>query len=93
MIIGLLSGELFIQGSSSLKAKRQVLKGLKDRLRRRFNISLAEINNQDKWQRAALGIAYVGSDKASVNSALDKVLNYIESDGNTDLGRYEIEIL
>ena len=93
MIVGLLSVELFIHGSNSLKRKRQVLRSLKERLRNRFNISIAEIDYQDKWQRAAVGIAYLGNDKSSVNSALDKVLNFVETVHDVDLTNYEMEIL
>lgn len=93
MIVGLLCIELFIHKSLSLKAKRQVLKSLKERLRNAFNISIAEIDHHDKWQRAALGIAYLGRDKASVNSALDKVLNFIETVHDVEVTKCNMEIL
>jgi len=85
--------EIFIHDSLSLKAKRRVLKGLKERLRRSFNISVAEVDNHDKWQRATLGIAYLDGNKASVNSALDKVLNFIETFHEIELTNHEMEIL
>lgn len=93
MIIGLLTIELFIHNTASLKSKRRVLKSLKERLRRNFNISIAEIDYHDKWQRATLGAAYVGIDKASVNSALDKILNFIETVGDVNLTKHDMEIL
>jgi len=93
MIIGVLSIELFIHSALSLKAKRQVLKGLKERMRKNFNISLAEIDHQDKWQRSTLGVAYLGNDKRSVNSALDKILNFVESVHDIELTEYNMEIL
>ncbi len=93
MIVGLLRVEVFIQGSSSLKERRQVLRSLKERLKRSFNISIIEADDHDKWQKATLGIAYLGTDKRSVNSTLDKVLNFIDSVHDVDLGRYDMEIL
>lgn len=93
MIIGLLTVEIFIHGAQSLKDKRHVLKGLKARLRDSFNISVAEIDHHDKWQRAMLGIAYLDREKRSVNSALDKVLNFIEGFHEVDIAKYEMEIL
>lgn len=93
MIVGLLTIELFIHNSLSLKAKRRVLKSLKERLKANFNISVAEIDNQDKWQRATLGIAYLGNDKSSANRALDKILNFIETVHDVNLTKYNMEIL
>lgn len=93
MIIGILRLELLIQGSTSLKAKRQVLKSLKERLKNAFNISVAEVEDQDKWQKATIGVAYLGCDKRSVNSALDKVLNFVETVHDVDLTNYDMEIL
>lgn len=93
MIVGLLSVELFIHNTLSLKAKRRVLKSLKERLRKNFNISVAEVGHQDKWQRAAIGIAYLDGNKGVVNSALDKILNFIETSGDIQMTDYKIEIL
>jgi uncharacterized protein YlxP (DUF503 family) len=93
MIIGLLNVELFVHASRSLKAKRQVIKGLKERLRNRFNISVAEVDNHDKWQRATLGIAYLDNDRRSVNSALDKIINFMETAHDVELTKYDMEIL
>ncbi|MDO8357540.1 MAG: DUF503 domain-containing protein [Nitrospirota bacterium] len=59
IIVGLCTVELFIPGSQSLKDKRQVLLSLKDRLREKFNLSVAEVDGQDLWQKAVLGLACV----------------------------------
>lgn len=93
MIVGLLTVDLMIPGSLSLKSKRHVLLSLKDKLRSRFNISVAEVDNHDKWQRATLGIAYVGMSRDSVNSAIDKIINFIEAVGEINLTNFEMEIL
>lgn len=85
--------ELLIHKSQSLKSKRQVLKSLKERLKANFNISVAEVGNHDKWQRATLGIAYLGGDRRSINSVLDKILDFIESVHDVDLTKCDMEIL
>jgi uncharacterized protein YlxP (DUF503 family) len=56
MVVGLCTIELHLPGSQSLKAKRQVLLSLKDRLREKFNVSVAEVAEHDRWQKAVLGI-------------------------------------
>ncbi len=93
MIIGILTLEFFIHDSNSLKRKRQVLRSLKQRLKNSFNISVAEVGGHDKWQRSELGVAYIGIDKRSVNSTLDKVLNFVENVHDAQLTDYEMEIL
>ena len=93
MIVGLLRVELRIGDSQSLKEKRQVLKSLKDRLRRAFNVSIAETDHQDTWQRAALGVACVGTDTAGVNRTLSLVLEAIERERAVELTHYELEML
>jgi Uncharacterized protein conserved in bacteria len=62
MFVGVLQVELYIPGSGSLKAKRRVVRSLKDRIRANFNVSVSEVDAQDKWQRAVVGIACIGSD-------------------------------
>ncbi len=76
MVIGALKTRLRINGARSLKAKRKVLKPLKDRLGH-MNISIAEVDDQDLWQASTLGIAMVSNDSRYVNSQLDKVREYI----------------
>ena len=71
----------------SLKGKRQVLKSITSRVANKFNISVAEIDDQDLWQLAALGISCVSNDKRHANEILSKVVHYI-----TD-SRFEVEIL
>jgi uncharacterized protein YlxP (DUF503 family) len=72
--IGLLAVELHIPDSHSLKAKRQVLSRIKARLRNRYNVSVAELDYQDKWQRTMLGIVGI----ASSQQVVEKTLNEIE---------------
>ena len=81
MVVGVLRLTLFLPENHSLKGKRQVLRAIKDRVRYKFNVSIAESDGHDLWQRAELGICQVGSDRAFVDSALREVVNFIESLG------------
>ena len=80
MIVKLLTVDLLLPGCLSLKEKRLVLTSLKAKLRRRFNISVSEVEYQDKWQRCRMAVAMVGSNRRSVDTGCDEVLRFIESD-------------
>lgn len=85
MIIGILRIELFIPDSGSLKTKRFAIKSIKDRLRSRFNVSVAEIDNGDKWQRASLGIAAVSNELKHMESILGNVMDLIYGDSRVEV--------
>jgi uncharacterized protein YlxP (DUF503 family) len=92
VIIGTARIELHIPGVNSLKGKRQIIKSMKEKIRNRFNVSIAEVEKQDLWQRATLGLACVAHDKRAANRILSKVINFIEHNKNISLTDYEIEI-
>jgi len=92
MFVGVGQVELFIPESGSLKSKRFVLKSIKTKIRNKFNVSVAEIENNDKWQRASLGVAVVSNDRKIVNSTLNQVINFIESDFRVEVIDHSIEI-
>jgi len=75
MVVGVLRLRMVVRGAHSLKEKRRVLKSLKDRLRNRFNISIAEIGDQDHHQSLELGVAAVGTDRRYVNGLLSGVVS------------------
>ena len=91
MVIGLLQLNLRIPESQSLKAKRQVLLGLKTRLRQRFNVSVSETDHQDKWQRAGLAVACVGNDRSGVNQCLSHLVESVERERDLELVDYRLE--
>jgi uncharacterized protein YlxP (DUF503 family) len=91
--VGALKVEVRVPGVSSLKEKRQVIKSVKDRIRHRFNASIAEVDHQDKWQRAALGVAVVGTDGGYVRGALDELLRFIRGARGLEVTFHETEIL
>jgi uncharacterized protein YlxP (DUF503 family) len=70
MVVGVRSWELHLAGCQSLKDKRRVLKSLKDRLHRQFNVSAAEVDHQDAWQRAALACSVVTTDRRHAEEVL-----------------------
>jgi uncharacterized protein YlxP (DUF503 family) len=79
MFVGIVRVELHLPGSSSLKDKRAVLRALKDRLHGRTSIAVAEVDHQDLWQRAALGLAAVSGDHAHLSELLREARSIIES--------------
>jgi uncharacterized protein YlxP (DUF503 family) len=74
MVIGLLSLEIFLPHAQSLKDKRRVINAFRDRIKGRFNIAVAELDYQDKWQRARYGIVTLNNQKSIVDQVLRKIL-------------------
>ena len=70
--------EIHLPDVGSLKGKRRALKGLKEKLRRRFEISVAEVDHQDAWQRATLALACVSGDSRHANEVISKAMDFIE---------------
>jgi uncharacterized protein YlxP (DUF503 family) len=77
MTVGLARVTLFVAGSHSLKEKRSVVRRLKDLVTQKFNVSIAEVGENDVWQRAVIGLALVGNDRRFVESQLDEILSFI----------------
>ena len=87
MIIGVCRIKLRIPENLSLKGKRSVVKSIITQLKNRFNVSVAEVDDQQLWQIATLGVCSVSNDGRHVNEVLTKVMNFV-----TD-GRFGVEIL
>ncbi|MCA9398383.1 MAG: DUF503 domain-containing protein [Candidatus Omnitrophica bacterium] len=77
--IGLLQISVFIPEAHSLKEKRMVLKRLKDKIRNKFNVSIAELDQMDKWQTAVIGITIVSNDIRYIDKTLQHVKSFIEA--------------
>jgi uncharacterized protein YlxP (DUF503 family) len=92
MVVGLLSVELHIPGARSLKDKRMVLRSVKDRLKK-FNVAVAEVEHQDLWQRAELGVVTVSNSNDAVDRALTAVVDEIERVEPGLITRTQIEFL
>jgi uncharacterized protein len=85
--------ELHLPDVGSLKAKRHALKGLKEKLRHRFELSVAEVDHQDLWQRATLALAYVSGDSRHANEVISKAVDFIEDNLDGYITNVEVEIL
>lgn len=89
----LLTVRLHIPHAQSLKEKRMVVKSLKERMRHKFNVTVAEIGQQEKWQVATLGIAMVGNDNRRIQAALQNVITFMERFGLCEICETDIEEL
>ena len=79
MFVGIVRIELHIPAATSLKEKRSVVRSLKDRIRQRVHAAVAEVDHQDLWQRAALGVAVVSGESRQVDEQLQAIRNLVES--------------
>jgi uncharacterized protein YlxP (DUF503 family) len=77
MIVGSLRVRLFVREARSLKDKRQVVQSIKDRLRERFNVSVAEVEAQDHRQMAVIGVAMAGAEAGHVRAALQQIAEFL----------------
>ena len=92
MIVGACEVKLRIVGARSLKEKRKTLKSLKDRVSK-MNISVAEVDDHDKWQAATLGFSLVSNDSAYINSVLDRIFLYLVEYPDVELVHRKTEII
>ena len=92
MIVGLLTIELFIPGSQSLKEKRMVLRRIKDRVKK-FNIAVSEVGHHDLWQRARLAVVTVSTDQQHADRELAAVADEIERVEPGLITRTDVEFL
>lgn len=92
MIVGICSIQLIMFENHSLKEKRHLIKSIIDKIKHRYNVSIAEVGEQDKWQRSEIGIACVSTDTKHVDETLQKVINFIDRDGRFDLVILQYEI-
>lgn len=91
--IGVLSIELLISQALSLKDKRMILNAVKDRLKNKFNVSVAELGELDKWQKSIMGIVMISNNKSYLDSALQKILSFLEQERDVQVSDYQFEFL
>ncbi|MCF6097561.1 DUF503 domain-containing protein [Thermovorax subterraneus] len=84
--------EIFLGDAFTLKDKRQVVKSIVERLKNRFNVSVAEVGKQNELQWAVIGMACVSNRTEHVESQLDRILNYMNSDGRFSVEGIEREV-
>jgi len=93
MVVGLLTLELAIDHAQSLKDKRAVLNRLKDRVRRDFNVSIAEVEANEVWNYAELAVVIVSNEQRFANQVLSQVVNLVETMHDCNLDDYSTEFL
>ena len=94
MSIGILKVRLRLPENDSLKGKRRVLNSITTQVRNRFNVSIAEVEDQDLWQLATLGIVCLNTDRRHADQTLSKVAEFISRiRGDAEILDYEVEFL
>ncbi len=91
MVVGVLTVQIHLFGINSLKDKRHIVKSVIERLKNRFNISVAEVDHNDSHTMATIGIAAVANDKRFLEEVLDKSVSFMRNDGRFHLGQTERE--
>ncbi|MFH1655124.1 MAG: DUF503 domain-containing protein [Candidatus Omnitrophota bacterium] len=92
MTIGLLQIIIRIPNSNSLKEKRMILRSLKDKIRNKYNISLAEVDAHDKWQKSVLAISKVDKERVMVDRAFCNIVDFIKDFIGVELVDYQTEL-
>ncbi len=85
MFVGVVRFELHLPASTSLKDKRAIVRGLKDRIRARLSAAVAEVDHQDLWQRAALGVAVVAGESHRVDELMQQVRRLADATAGAEL--------
>jgi len=95
MVVGVLEITLGIDAADSLKAKRKVVRSIVERTKNRFNCAIAEVGDNDLYNRARIGVSVVANDGAFANSMLDKILDAVEDQaiGRADVLDSRLELL
>jgi uncharacterized protein YlxP (DUF503 family) len=92
MPIAVMTLKLSLADAHSLKDKRRLIKSLKDRLRQNFNVSVAEMDLQDVWQSAVLGVCAISPDKRFAEAVISKVADFVRADHRIFLAAYDLEV-
>lgn len=93
MIIGVLELDLDIPAAYSLKDKRVVLNRIRDRVRQKFNVAIAEVDNQDIWNHATLGVVTLSNQQRHANQMLSNVVAFVETIGDCVLADVTMEFI
>ena len=93
MVIGVCRIVLIIDNAFSLKEKRHIIKSIIERLKSRFNASIAEVDLNDLWKNAVIGVACVSNEAGHADSMLSNIVNFVENDGRALLSDFSTEII
>ncbi len=91
MVLGVCRLQLILPENHSLKGKRSVVRSICAQVRQKFNVSIAEVEDQNLWQVAALGFAVVSSDGRHADRMVAEIVDFIEQHADAQLGSYEVE--
>lgn len=91
MVVAVLTVDLHIPGAASLKEKRLVLRSIKDRIQNRFNVSVAELDFLDKWQRSRIGVAQIGNDYKHIEKSINTIFRMLDSQVEFEIIQHSIE--
>ncbi|MCD6262136.1 MAG: DUF503 domain-containing protein [Deltaproteobacteria bacterium] len=92
MVVGVLKIDFLLTENRSLKGKRKIVRSMVDKVKNRFNVSIAEVGSNDKWQKIEIGITAAGNDRRHIDSSLNNVLTYIEKLCLAEMINTEMEI-
>lgn len=93
MLVAIVQVELFLPESNSLKAKRSIIRSLIQKLRNKFNVSVAEVDGLDKWQRATIGIAAVSNETKVLEKVAQEVIKLLENEDRAEVIDSKIELV
>ncbi|MDZ7373148.1 MAG: DUF503 domain-containing protein [candidate division KSB1 bacterium] len=93
MLVGVCQIDLFVPDSGSLKSKRFILTSLKTRIRNKFNVSISEVDGNDKWQRVTLAVSMVANERKLIDQTMTQILNLISQDGRCEILNHVVEVL
>jgi len=92
MVVGTLKIEFYLSDNRSLKGKRKIVRSMVDKTRSRFNVAVAEVGSNDKWQRIEIGVSTVGNDRRHIDSSLNRILTFFDSLYLAQIVNSEMEI-
>ena len=92
MVVAIARITLYLPENHSLKGKRKVVKSLIEKVRHRFPIAIAEVEDHELWQQAKLGLALIGNDSQILDASLNKIMNYMEAQHPAQIIDSKIEV-
>lgn len=93
MVVGTLKIELHLHDNRSLKGKRKIVRSMVDKVKHKFNVAIAEIGSNDKWQKIELGVSTVGNDRRHLDASLTNILAFLDSMYLAEIVDSRIEII
>jgi uncharacterized protein YlxP (DUF503 family) len=93
MVIGVCTADLYLPTTQSLKDKRRIIKSIIEKIRAKFNVSISEVDYQDQWGKATLGIAIVTTDSAYAQQVLNAATKVIDQNSEAEIYNLSVEIL